>query len=215
VDGSSDLSWRAIDRPLGKLENRGINNVYSSVVCGAPVLGLIFLRYADHQFTEAEKLIEKASTKRRKIGKADYQAKGVLYLPEAARFSTLLKLPEGENIGKEINDAMKAIEDDNEDLKGALPRTYNHLDNATLFELLKLMASIPMDIEGNTFGKIYEYFLGNFAMTEGQKGGEFFTPTSIVKLIVEVIEPFHGKIWTPNSKMPTIPSGLCLSAPCG
>jgi len=68
-----------------------------------------------------------------------------------------------------------------------LPKTYNRLENASLIELLKLMASIRMDIEGDAFGKIYEYFLGNFAMSEGQKGGEFFTPTSIVKLIVEII----------------------------
>ena len=59
------------------------------------------------------------------------------------------------------------------------------------------MASIPMDIEGDAFGKIYEYFLGNFAMSEGQKGGEFFTPTAIVKLIVEIIEPYHGRIYDP------------------
>lgn len=173
------------------------NSKLKSSEYSVPVLGLIFLRYADHKFTEAEKTLEKGSTGRRKIGKADYQAKGVLYLPEPARFSTLLKLPEGENIGKAINDAMKAIEEDNDDLKGVLPKTYNRLDNATLFELLKLMASIPMDIEGDAFGKIYEYFLGNFAMSEGQKGGEFFTPTSIVRLIVEIIEPFHGRIYDP------------------
>ena len=69
--------------------------------------------------------------------------------------------------------------------------------NATLAELLKLMNSIPMDIEGDAFGKIYEYFLGNFAMSEGSKGGEFFTPTSIVKLIIGIIEPFKGRIFDP------------------
>lgn len=121
----------------------------------------------------------------------------MLYLPEQTRFSTLLKLTERENVGKALNDAMKAIEEENEDLKGVLPRTYTQLDNAALIELLKLMASIPIDIEGDAFGKIYEYFLGNFAMSEGQKGGEFFTPTSIVKLIVEIIEPFHGRIYDP------------------
>ena len=66
-----------------------------------------------------------------------------------------------------------------------------------LAELLRLIGSIPDDIEGDAFGKIYEYFLGNFAMTEGQRGGEFFTPTSIVRLIVEIIEPFHGRIFDP------------------
>ncbi|HPR65301.1 MAG TPA: N-6 DNA methylase [Thermoanaerobaculia bacterium] len=162
-----------------------------------PVLGLIFLRYADSKFTHAHEELEGKSTGRKQIGKADYQAKGVLYLPEPARFVNLLKLPEGGNIGQAINDAMKAIEAENPDLKDVLPKTYNRLENATLVELLKLMASIPMDIEGDAFGKIYEYFLGNFARAEGQKGGEFFTPTSIVKLIVEIIEPFHGRIFDP------------------
>lgn len=78
-----------------------------------------------------------------------------------------------------------------------LPKTYNHLDNSTPVELLKTFNSVPMDIEGDAFGKIYEYFLSKFAMSEVQKGGEFFTPTSIVKLIVEVIEPYHGRIFDP------------------
>ena len=100
----------------------------------------------------------------------------MLYLPEPARFSSLLRLPEGANIGQAINDAMRAIEAENPDLKDVLPKTYNRLDNPTLVELLKVMASIPMDIEGDAFGKTYEYFRGKFAMSEGQKGGEFFTP---------------------------------------
>src|SRR3989454_10562376 len=92
---------------------------------------------------------------------------------------------------------MRAIEAENEELKDILPKTYNRLENDTLVTLLKNFNSIPMDIEGDAFGKIYEYFLGNFAMKEGQKGGEFFTPTSIVKLIVEIIEPYHGRILDP------------------
>jgi len=162
-----------------------------------PVLGLIFLRYADHKFSQAEKELEGKGTGRKKIGKSDYQALGVLYLPGEARYKNLLNLPEGENIGKAINDAMKAVEAENPDLKDVLPKSYNRLDNSTLVELLKLMASIHMDIKGDAFGKIYEYFLGNFAMSEGQKGGEFFTPTSIVRLIVNIIEPYHGRIFDP------------------
>lgn len=172
------------------------NSKLKSSEYSVPVLGLIFLRYADHKFTEAEKTMPQSSG-RRKIGKADYQAQGVLYLPEESRFSYLLNLPEGTNIGKAINDAMKAIETDNEDLKDVLPKTYNSIDKTLLVSLLKNFAAIPMTIEGDAFGKIYEYFLGEFAMAEGQKGGEFFTPTSIVKLIVEIIEPFHGKIFDP------------------
>ena len=92
---------------------------------------------------------------------------------------------------------MRAIEAENDDLKDVLPKTYNRLDNQVLFNLLKNFNSVPMDIEGDAFGKIYEYFLGNFAMAEGQRGGEFFTPTSMVKLIVEIIEPYHGRIYDP------------------
>jgi len=182
--------WHAAD------ELRANSNLKSSEF-SVPVLGLIFLRYADQKFGEAEKKLAGKSTGRRKIGRTDYQAQGVLYIPESARFSKLLSLPEGTDIGKAINDAMRTIEAENEDLKDVLPKTYNHLENDTLVTLLKNFNSVPMDIEGDAFGKIYEYFLGNFAMKEGQKGGEFFTPTSIVKLIVEFIEPYHGRIFDP------------------
>jgi len=170
------------------------NSKLKSSEYSIPVLGLIFLRYADQKFAAAQKELEGKGTGRRQIGKSDYQAKGVLYLPETARFQKLLQKPEGANIGQAINDAMRAIEGVNPDLKDVLPKTYNRLENPALVELLKIMASIPMDIEGDAFGKIYEYFLGKFAMAEGQKGGEFFTPTSMVKLIVEILEPFHGRI---------------------
>ena len=162
-----------------------------------PVLGLIFLYYADHKFTWAQEKLSSQHTGRHKTQPYHYQALGVLYLPEEARFNTLLQLPEGENIGQAINNAMRAVEAENNNLKDILPKTYNRLENRTLVELLKLMSSIPMDIEGDAFGKIYEYFLGNFAMSEGQRGGEFFTPTSIVKLIVGIIEPYHGRIYDP------------------
>jgi type I restriction enzyme M protein len=173
------------------------NSKLKSSEYSVPVLGLIFLRYADHKFTLAKEKLKIQGSGRRTVGKSDYQAKGVLYLPDNARFSTLLNLPEGADIAKAISEAMKAIEAENEDLKDVLPKTYNRLDKELLVSLLKNFAAIPMDIEGDAFGKIYEYFLGKFAMSEGQKGGEFFTPTSIVKLIVEIIEPFHGRIYDP------------------
>lgn len=150
-----------------------------------PVLGLIFLRYADVRFTKAERDLSGPRTGRREVGHADYQARGVMYVPETARFSYLRTLPEGTDIGQAINGAMEAIEAENPDLQGVLPHDYARFDNSVLAELLRLMGSIPDEIEGDAFGKIYEYFLGNFAMTEGQRGGEFFTPTSIVKLIVD------------------------------
>lgn len=173
------------------------NSKLKSAEYSVPVLGLIFLRYADHRFTLAEKEFTGKGTGRRAIGKEDYQAKGVMFLPPQARFSHLLALPEGENIGKAINDAMKAVESENEDLKGVLPKSYTKIENSTLVSLLRNFSAIPVDAEGDTFGKIYEYFLGNFARAEGQKGGEFFTPTSLVKLIVQIIEPYHGRIFDP------------------
>ena len=172
------------------------NSKLKSSEYSVPVLGLIFLRYADQKFTEAEKTLAATGSGRRKIGKTDYQAQGVLYIPEKARFASLLDLPEGADIGKSINEAMKAIEAENEDLKDVLPKTYNALEKGLLVSLLKNFSAIPIT-EGDAFGKIYEYFLGKFAMAEGQKGGEFFTPTSIVKLIVEIIEPYHGRILDP------------------
>jgi type I restriction enzyme M protein len=183
--------WNAAD-PL-RANSRLKSSEYS-----VPVLGLIFLRFADYKFSRAKTEIEKHQmSSRRGITKADYQARGVLYLPENARFSFLLNLPEGENIGKAINDAMKSIETENEDLRDVLPKTYNRLENDVLVALLKIFSGITMTLEGDVFGKIYEYFLGKFAMAEGQRGGEFFTPTSLVKLIVEVIEPYHGRIYDP------------------
>ncbi|MGD0807684.1 MAG: type I restriction-modification system subunit M N-terminal domain-containing protein, partial [Anaerolineales bacterium] len=136
------------------------NSKLKSSEYSVPVLGLVFLRYADHKFQVAAKDLEGAGGGRRKIGPADYQAKGVLYLPENARFSTLITLPEGANIGAAINDAMRAIEADNPDLVDVLPKTYNRFENSLLKELLKAMNSVPMDIAGDAFGKIYEYFLG-------------------------------------------------------
>ncbi len=174
------------------------NSKLSAAEYSTPVLGLIFLRYADFKFTNKEKEFEtKVKKTRRQIGKIDYQAEGILYLPEKARYSYLLNLPEGSDIGQAINNAMHRIEKENTDLKGVLPKGYTKLDNDMLIALLKAFSKIDHSQEGDVFGKIYEYFLGKFAMNEGQKGGQFYTPTSIVRLIVEIIEPFHGKILDP------------------
>lgn len=162
-----------------------------------PVLGLIFLRYADLRFAAAQQELEGKGSGRRRIGPADYHARGVLYLPDEARFDHLNDLPESTDLGKAVNEAMAAIEATNPDLDGVLPRNYSSLPNDVMVELLRLLGRLPESIEGDGFGLIYEYFLGQFAFSEGQKGGEFFTPTSIVKLIVEIIEPYHGKIYDP------------------
>ncbi len=194
VANNSDIEkrlWKAAD------ELRA-NSKLKSADYSVPVLGLIFLRYADLKFADAHVRLSKQTTGRRQISAIDYQAQGVLYIPAEARYENLLNLPEGENIGLAVNSAMKAIEAHNPDLKDVLPKTYNRLDNRVLITLLKNF-NVHIEIEGDAFGKIYEYFLGNFAMSEGRKGGEFFTPTSIVRLIVNILEPFKGRIYDPAS----------------
>lgn len=170
-----------------------------------PVLGLIFLKFADVKFEQTAEEIKKSRisksgasiVRERKVISDDYHAHGTLYIPESARFSSLISLPEGTDMGKAVNDAMKEIELQNTDLAGILPKNYNLLDNSAIITLLKNLNHIPDNIEGDAFGLIYEYFLGKFALADGSGGGEFFTPTSIVKLIVEILEPYQGKIYDP------------------
>ncbi len=128
---------------------------------------------------------------------AAYHAEGILYLPAEARFDYLLNRPEAENIGAKVNAAMRDIEKHNPQLAGVLPKTYNLFTSTLLKELLKKVSEIPASMDYDAFGRIYEYFLGEFAMSEGQGGGEFYTPSSIVRLLTEVIEPYHGRILDP------------------
>ncbi len=103
---------------------------------------------------------------------AAYHAEAILYLPATTRYAHLLNLPEGTDIGLAVNDAMRAIERDNPHMAGVLPKSYQIFDSRLLAELLKTLSSIPSGLSGDAFGKIYEYFLGTFAISEGQKGGE-------------------------------------------
>jgi len=190
------------------------NSGLTAAQYSAPVLGLIFLLFAETRFAKrhAELLPSPASdsspdkgrpggVSRRASNRADepaaYHAEGVIFLPLAARFDHLLNLPEGANVGQAINDAMAEIEKHNPQLAGVLPRTFQIFTSTLLKELLKKVSEIPVSLDYDAFGRIYEYFLGEFARTEGQKGGEFYTPSSIVRLLVEVIEPFHGRILDP------------------
>ena len=122
-----------------------------------------------------------------------------MYLPDEARYSYLLYLPEGRNIGKAVNDAMKAIESENEELKGVLPQTYTRFENDVLVALLKHFSNIPMDIEGDVFGKIYEYFLGEFAMSEGKKGGEFLLLLPLLNSLWRSSNPFMVESTIPQA----------------
>ena len=163
----------------------------------SPVLGLIFLAYAEYRFEQARPEIEASATTRNPVSPDTYRRRGVLFVPEEARLSHLVGLPEGDDVSAAVNQAMQSIEDANPDLRGVLPRQYRQMESSTLIELLRLFAPLPTQLEGDAFGLIYEDFLSNFAMQEGRGGGEFFTPYSIVRLIVEVIEPFHGRVLDP------------------
>lgn len=176
------------------------NSSLSAQQYSTPVLGLIFLRYAEARYLQAKAQIEADEGDSRfgpDLSSEAFQARGVMVVPEEALYTRIQELPEGADLGKALNDAMKAIERENPVLKDVLPKTYQRVENSTLASLLKTISWIPVHAEGDAFGQIYEYFLGKFALSEGRGGGEFFTPTSIVKLIVEVIEPFRGRVFDP------------------
>jgi type I restriction enzyme M protein len=172
-----------------------------------PVLGLIFLRFAENKYThyEAEILKEYEADKGTRMERtlsAIALAKCGFYLPDIARYDYLLTLPGDKSLAKALREAMEGIEEyQDEKFKDVLPKeAYFDIEKKKadiLPQLLKTFSDIPKNATGDVFGKIYEYFLGKFAMSEGQKGGEFFTPTSVVRFIVEVIEPYAGKIYDP------------------
>ncbi|MCB0536025.1 MAG: N-6 DNA methylase [Bacteroidetes bacterium] len=171
-----------------------------------PVLGLIFLKFAENKYSqyEAEILEEYQKNKGSRTERTIQEialAKCGFYLPDNARYNYLLHL-KGSKVAEALRDAMKGIEKyQDAKFQDVLPmEAYFDIEKKKddiLPQLLKTFSDIPKDASGDIFGKIYEYFLGKFAMSEGQKGGEFFTPTSVVRFIVEVIEPYKGKIYDP------------------
>lgn len=173
-----------------------------------PVLGLIFLKFADNKYRQHEAAIEQEFDKRqgtrteRSLEDIAIEKCG-FYLPYFARYDYLLNLPEQEDIAKAIRRAMASIEKTKPELLGVLPQeeydrfTRSDKNKHIPKDLLKLFSDIPVDASGDVFGQIYEYFLGNFALSEGQGGGEFFTPRSVVKLMTEIIEPHGGKVFDP------------------
>ncbi|MGH3479663.1 MAG: N-6 DNA methylase [Nocardioidaceae bacterium] len=162
-----------------------------------PVLGLIFLAYAEHRFDVIRPEIEAKATARRPSTPDDYRARSVLFVSDEARLSHLVTLEEGADLGAAVDAAMRAIEAHNPELRDVLPKGYQRLEKSTLVELLRLFSPLPRKLAGDAFGLIYEDFLSNFALAEGRLGGEFFTPYSIVRTIVEIIEPFHGRVFDP------------------
>ena len=172
-----------------------------------PILGLIFLRFASLRYNRIvpEKIAELEAQKESRMQQTEVEiaiAKCGFYLPEEARYEYLLALPEEQDIAKAIKHAMEEIEKYKPELADSLPKDeyfklYSDDDRTLPKSLLKIFADIPEDATGDVFGKVYEYFLSEFALAEGQGGGEFFTPTSVVKLMVEIIEPYQGTIFDP------------------
>jgi len=196
-DATDTLEKRLWDAADQMRANSGLSPQQYS----GPVLGLIFLRFAEVRFAKRRSELEKQAAGGRRGSRVDdpnaYTAEGVIFLASESRFDFLLALPEGANIGSKVNDAMRAVERDNPQLAGVLPKTYELFSSTLLKQLLKRVSEIPATLDYDAFGRIYEYFLGEFARTEGQRGGEFFTPASIVRFLVEVIEPYHGAVFDP------------------
>ncbi len=171
-----------------------------------PVLGIIFLKFADIKYSKFEKTIQDEFNKKKgtrleePIEKIAIEKCG-LYLPDNARYDYLKDLASDKDIDKAVIAAMKGIEQHVTSLKDTLPKDefygITRKGQTLLKQLLKLFSTIPDDSEGDLLGKIYEFFLEKFGLEEAQKGGEFFTPTSVVNLMVEYIEPYHGKIFDP------------------
>lgn len=173
-----------------------------------PVLGIIFLKFADNKYRLHEDAIYeeytqlKGTRRERSLQEIAIEKCGFALAPHA-RYEYLLNLPEKEDIAKAIRLAMASIEVTKPELLGVLPQeeydrfTRSDKNRHIPKDLLKLFSDIPADASGDVFGQIYEYFLSNFALSEGQGGGEFFTPRSVVRLMTEIIEPHGGKVFDP------------------
>lgn len=171
-----------------------------------PVLGLVMLRFAQNRYEEAKITIQNQlpvnprTGKQREATKEDYLAAGAIMLPEEAKYEYLAALPEAADMADAINSAMKQIEAEYPDLQGNLPKNYQEFDNDLLREMVRVFNKDAIrKATGDVFGRIYEYFLMKFSMqgAGAQEGGEFFTPPSLVQLIVNFIEPDHGIIHDP------------------
>ncbi len=168
------------------------------------VLGLIFLKYISDTFDEIHRELE---NDREHLSdpedRDEYIARNVFWVPPEARWEYLQRNAKQPTIGKMIDDAMDVIERDNPSLKGVLPTNYSRpsLDKQRLGELIDLIGSIALGTDEaksrDLLGRVYEYFLGQFADAEGKKGGQFYTPKSIVQLLVEIIEPYRGRVYDP------------------
>jgi type I restriction enzyme M protein len=189
--------WKAADKLRKNIDAAEYKHV---------VLGLIFLKYISDSFEELHGRLLDGEGEYAGADPEDrdeYRAENVFFVPAKARWSYLLsraKLPE---IGKDIDDAMDAIEKENPSLKGVLPKVYarQNLDPASLGALIDLIGNIALGDakarSADVLGHVFEYFLGEFALAEGKKGGQFYTPRSVVELLVEMLEPYQGRVYDP------------------
>ncbi|HPX96444.1 MAG TPA: class I SAM-dependent DNA methyltransferase [Brevefilum fermentans] len=189
--------WKAADKLRKNIDAAEYKHV---------VLGLIFLRYISEAF---ESLYARLKTGSGEYEGADpedrdeYRAENVFFVPPTARWSYLQARARQPEIGKDIDDAMDAIEKENPSLKGVLPKVYarGNLDPASLGSLIDLMSNIALgeaqQRSADLLGHVFEYFLGEFALQEGKKGGQFYTPRPVVRLLVEMLEPFEGRVFDP------------------
>lgn len=193
--GFEQKLWQAADKLRSNMDAAEYKHV---------VLGLIFLKYISDAFNELHrKLSANINQGADPEDKDEYKAENVFWVPQEARWEHLQRNAKQPTIGKLIDDAMDAIERDNPSLKGVLPKNYarSALDKQRLGELIDLVGTIGLgDTESKSkdvLGRVYEYFLGQFADAEGKKGGQFYTPRSIVKLLVEMIESYKGRVFDP------------------
>ena len=194
----------AIEKRLwSSADNLRANSNYASNEYFLPVMGLIFLRHAYSRYLavkdEVEEHLPKRGGKTRPLTKEDFSRKSAIFLRPEAQFDHLVSLPDGADRAKAIIDAMDSIEADYETLKGVLPKAeYQELDNGVLGQILRTFNDPALKAaSGDIFGRIYEYFLTQFADLKAHDNGEFFTPVSLVQMIVNVIEPDHGKVLDP------------------
>jgi type I restriction enzyme M protein len=201
--GFEDVLWKAADKLRGSMDASEYKHV---------VLGLIFLKYVEDAFEERRSALRDELAADGLMGEQadellesrdEYTAEGVFWVPAEARWGFLRERAKQPEIGKLIDNAMDLIELDNPSLRGVLPKTYARpgLDVRRLGELVDLISGIGLGAaehrEKDILGRVYEYFLGRFASSEGKGGGEFYTPRSVVKLLVEMIEPYSGRVYDP------------------
>lgn len=166
------------------------------------VLGLIFLKYISESFQELYEILEKDEFSDPE-DRDEYLAKNIFFVPEQARWINIQAKAKLPSIGQELDEAMEVIEKENPELRNVLPKVFgqSNLDKASLGQLIDLISNTSLQAENENskdlFGRVYEYFLGEFANAEGKKGGQFYTPKSIVRLMVEMIEPYKGRVYDP------------------